>query len=201
MKFVIEIEDEPIVRHSALHGETALYRAKGFKALVFDDEGLKKLKLYDGGSAYADGIREGIETAWDTAREIVRDCVKECNTMNSKLFPGMSILTIFSNVTARDAIKRVNEWYETKKEEDALHEQFSPGDEVYIDGDNYLAVVTKVDPDGLSVMFPDGYFTVYNPKACRKTGKHYDKLPVLLDWLKESEDELDAVIKEVERHD
>ena len=43
MRYVIEIEDEPFVRKSALYGEEALYRANGFKSLVFDETGLKKL--------------------------------------------------------------------------------------------------------------------------------------------------------------
>ena len=43
MKYIIEIEDEPFVRKSALYGEEALYRANGFKSLVFDETGLKKL--------------------------------------------------------------------------------------------------------------------------------------------------------------
>ena len=43
MKYIIEIEDEPFVRKSALHGEEALYRANGFQSLVFDEYGLKKL--------------------------------------------------------------------------------------------------------------------------------------------------------------
>ena len=45
-KYIIEIEDEPLVRKSALHGETAVYRAKGFKSLVFDQDGLDKLEEY-----------------------------------------------------------------------------------------------------------------------------------------------------------
>ena len=47
MKYIIEIEDEPLVRKSALHGEDAVYRAKGFKSLVFDEVGLKKLTPYN----------------------------------------------------------------------------------------------------------------------------------------------------------
>lgn len=43
MKYIIDIEDEPFVRKSALYGEEALYRANGFKSLVFDETGLKKL--------------------------------------------------------------------------------------------------------------------------------------------------------------
>lgn len=47
MKYIIEIEEEPMVRKSALHGEEAVYRAKGFNSLVFDKAGLEKLTPYE----------------------------------------------------------------------------------------------------------------------------------------------------------
>ena len=43
MKYIIEIEDDPLVRKSCLYGETAVYRAAGFQSLVFDEYGLSKL--------------------------------------------------------------------------------------------------------------------------------------------------------------
>lgn len=46
-KYIIEIEEEPFIRKSALHGEEAVYRAKGFKSLVFDQAGLDKLTPID----------------------------------------------------------------------------------------------------------------------------------------------------------
>jgi hypothetical protein len=42
-KYIIELEEEPFVRKSALHGEEGLFRAKGFKSLVFDQNGIDKL--------------------------------------------------------------------------------------------------------------------------------------------------------------
>ena len=42
MKYIIEIEDEPLVR-----GGDTVWRAKGFKSLVFDQNGLDKLKSFD----------------------------------------------------------------------------------------------------------------------------------------------------------
>lgn len=45
-KYIIEIEEEPLVRKSALHGETAVWRANGFNSLVFDNNGLDKLTPY-----------------------------------------------------------------------------------------------------------------------------------------------------------
>lgn len=63
MKYVIEIEDEPFVRKSALHGEEAVYRAKGFKSLVFDKNGLDKLiplkENEDNEFHVGDGVKKG----------------------------------------------------------------------------------------------------------------------------------------------
>lgn len=46
-KYIIETEEEPYVRLSALFGKNALYRAKGFNSLVFDQFGLDKLTPLD----------------------------------------------------------------------------------------------------------------------------------------------------------
>ena len=46
-KYIIEIEEEPFIRKSPLHGEEALYRAVGFNSLVFDKNGLDKLTPFD----------------------------------------------------------------------------------------------------------------------------------------------------------
>jgi len=78
MKYIIEIEDEPLVRKSALHGEDAVYRAKGFKSLVFDKTGLEKLKQYD---PFIDrqseikyeqekAYKKGLADAWSLAQEL-----------------------------------------------------------------------------------------------------------------------------------
>ena len=69
MKYIIEIEDEPLVRKSALHGEDAVYRAVGFKSLVFDKVELEKLTPYcpaNDESSYEQGIHD----AWSLAQEL-----------------------------------------------------------------------------------------------------------------------------------
>ena len=69
MKYIIEIEDEPLVRKSALHGEDAVYRAAGFKSFVFDKVGLEKLTPYcpaNDESSYEQGIYD----AWSLAQEL-----------------------------------------------------------------------------------------------------------------------------------
>ena len=64
-KYIIEIEDEPFVRLSALFGEEGLYRAKGFNSLVFDQFGLDKLTPIDKAlnEHYQRGLEEGKKQA------------------------------------------------------------------------------------------------------------------------------------------
>ena len=65
MKYIIEFEDAPFLNDS---GEE-LYRAKGFKSLVFDAYGLSRLTPYE---ADTEGRNAGIKEAWNLAAEIVR---------------------------------------------------------------------------------------------------------------------------------
>lgn len=57
-KYIIEIEDEPLTRQSALHGEDAVYRAKGFNSLVFDQNGLAKLYPFTVDGTYQKGVTD-----------------------------------------------------------------------------------------------------------------------------------------------
>ena len=78
MKYVIEIEDEPLVRKSALHGEDAVYRAAGFKSLVFDKVGLEKLEplQQETLNVAKKNYDKGIEDAWNLAQKIDKlDCL------------------------------------------------------------------------------------------------------------------------------
>lgn len=70
MKYIIEIEDKPFVRKSAIYGEEALYRANGFKSLVFDETGLKKLTPLPEYMSKYKPERE----AFHVGDEVIRDC-------------------------------------------------------------------------------------------------------------------------------
>lgn len=63
-KYIIEIEDEPFVRQSCLHGEQGLYKCTAFNSLVFDKNGINKLTplTVDTAIAYLN------ETGWSQRR-------------------------------------------------------------------------------------------------------------------------------------
>lgn len=102
-KFIIELEDEPLVRNSALHGETAVFRAKGSKTLVFDDYGIEHIlqpieghdkEIYNRGRKDEQDVnyeyvkmecenayRRGYESAWSLIKKVVNmkpEEIKEC---------------------------------------------------------------------------------------------------------------------------
>jgi len=45
-RYIIEIEDEPFIRKSALYGEQVLYRVKGFETLVLSKDELEELQQW-----------------------------------------------------------------------------------------------------------------------------------------------------------
>ena len=68
MKYIIEIEDEPFGRNDdplIPHGMDELYRAKGYRSLVFDKVGLSKLTPYV--EPDVDSYEDGVNDAWNAA--------------------------------------------------------------------------------------------------------------------------------------
>ena len=64
-KYVIELEDVPFVNDLTLLNER-LYRVKGFKSLVFDENGLEKLTPID--DVLREAERKGQNEAWEFIR-------------------------------------------------------------------------------------------------------------------------------------
>ena len=142
MKYIIEIEDEPFVRLSALFGEEGLYRAKGFNSLVFDQFGLDKLTPLDKalsselGEAYHKGFevgqheattleyQQGLDDAWNAARKI-------CNEPEDGGLPASAVVELFGRngsilgCSAQNAINKLKAYEERQKAD-----EIKVGDEV-----------------------------------------------------------------------
>ena len=72
-KYIIEIEDEPFGRNddpNIPHGMDELYRAKGFNALVFDQNGLDKLTPLD--KELEEAYQKGLDEAWKAITKIAK---------------------------------------------------------------------------------------------------------------------------------
>lgn len=69
-KYIIELEDESFMDGSA----HVLHRVKGFRSLVFDEEGLAKLTPYEPGTKPEPAFKVGDEVAYPAIDEY-RKCV------------------------------------------------------------------------------------------------------------------------------
>lgn len=160
-RYIIEIEEEPFGRvtfpndHTA-HGES-LYRAVGFNSLVFDKNGLDKLKPLEKEEEYRlgqksvkekldrdrkRGVERGIEAAWNAAKRIGSDVAHGGMRIDEiqKLFDCVHSGQVFSELEPRYVIKKLEEYDRQKKTSSVIE----VGDEIEYD-DGTKAVVLDVD--------------------------------------------------------
>ena len=122
-KFIIEIEEVPFIQRTALNGERELWKAKGFNSLVFDQNGLEKLKpltddycierakqtgwfqkyicdMYDNweSKSSTEAFDEGAEFGWNMAFEI-------SNLEDSQL-EAAGIRGDFNKLTCKEAVDK-----------------------------------------------------------------------------------------------
>lgn len=175
-KYVIEIEDVPFGRNDdpvIPHGMDELYRARGFKSLVFDQNGLNKLTPYT--EPDEDEIRQRVEQeVWEFADKYYN--------MNDIDFDDCCDSEVQSSYS--EAKAKYEEWRKQKDEIRVGDEvTFKPNDakgiviwchvpDVYADVDKY-AVFT-------------GNFVEYCPiEWLTKTGRVFPEVAELLKKMKE----------------
>lgn len=78
-KYIIELEDSPLLSETHYGCEyEKLYRVKGFKSLVFDGEGLKRLTPYEEPRQkehvnFVDRLNEAVTVCWGGNRKSFAD--------------------------------------------------------------------------------------------------------------------------------
>ena len=168
-KYIIEIEDEPFVRRSALYGEKSMYRAKGFNSLVFDQFGLDKLTPLDKEleEAYQKGLHDGtarnengcVGCIYDNGRIDHSPCDYCCNAYS-------------------------NQWLAKEKSD-----EIKVGDEVMSNNaiSDHSGIVLALSPGGNSakVLEKDGGMMWVAVNVLTKTGRHFNFLASLLNAMKE----------------
>ena len=195
-KYIIEIEDEPFVRRSALYGEKSMYRAKGFNSLVFDQFGLDKLTPLDKelsselGEAYHKGFKagqheattleyqQGLDDAWETIIKLAHTTYAQ----RSEIFDGLQdILSIMQKFSPSEVTAKIRE-YEAKQESDEIR----VGDEVkHKDGNvRWTSVVVEIDGDTIYLMGDTGAVADYQRCNFKKTGRHFPQVAELLEAMK-----------------
>ena len=175
-KYIIEIDDEPFIRYECFPGEEKLYIAKGFKSLVFDENGLEKLTPYED---HADEA----EKAWALARWAFSEAD---NDDLEKAFPhewnngGFRAIMSLSYDEAREKYEL---WQKKQKTAD---DEIKVGDEVRIKTDpSKICIITNVtkvdDRRHYSCMKLDGLVDWFSSaRNFEKTGRHFPEVAELL---------------------
>ena len=100
MKYIIEIEDTPIqVKDSHTLDAYDVYKAKGFRSLVFDMNGLQKLERYEQQSAYQKGYEAGLA---EGRKQAEKDDEKD-----DEIRVGDEIIAPFSDDYGKAVVTRV----------------------------------------------------------------------------------------------
>lgn len=160
-KYIIELEDEPFEDIDA----ERLWRVKGFKSLVFDENGLEILSSYK----EPETEREAAQKAWELARELV--CI-----MNKKEF---------SKYFDVDYEKRTDILYmpyhvikDSYEERKKINSEIKVGDEV--SDCTGTGVVVEISEDCLRILYSNGASYLMSNKEFKKTGRHFPEVAELL---------------------
>jgi len=160
MKYIIELEDEPMIANSFNQEVDELWKAKGFNSLVFDKYGLYKL------TPYTELDRKAIEDeTWGLAERIADMSYDDFISC----FEGETEEYVYG-LTYHEVKAKYEAW---KKRKEEIH----VGDEVKIA--NTIGVVTRVpEYDEQRVHYIAESGTVYCNNAYAdivKTGRHFDE--------------------------
>lgn len=120
-KYIIELEDEPFIPQwdEASDPEVTLYRVKGFNTLVFDENGLNKLKPYIVDPAKESGVIEmgkniGSASAWTLMQRILHpdypegislDTLKEALGIKNDNVTAIDILSNYAYIDIYKALE------------------------------------------------------------------------------------------------
>lgn len=186
MKYVIELEDEPV---------NGLYKAKGFNTLVFDKNGLKKLISADDslthsrGMGYALGLKEGrqsltesslgsynkaLNDAWDLARKVVlgesdggMPVADMCKAFDSCSYSSEHVLKHYSGVEAWSAYnkflksKEVEEELKVKTQIESITETATEVTFTLTDGTKRVISIEDIIRDEMKVVTESGCYNIY----------------------------------------
>ena len=190
-KFIIEIAEVCTTdrRKSTEEGHT-LYRVKGFNSLVFDDNGLNKLKKCEQPTISEDtlevermkALNDGRNEVWELVRRLYNTSLNEIKHIfgaNDFKWDEREIIeVIIKQNTPQEALAKL-EAYEKEQNE------IKVGDEITVVGNaikGYVIDESKEYEDCYVVLitnYRDLHTVIYNKSVIQKTGKHIDIQSVL----------------------
>ena len=190
-KYIIELE----AAYGFVHGEgleniPTLYRAKGFRSLVFDKQGLEKLVPLEQCRPewWQEAYKLGLDAAWEAATRLawkssINDLVEMGFLSNKHVTEYPSY--VLGHFTASEALAKLRDYEARKKAED---EAVKVGDEVEcVPNSEIKIIVTWISSSGTlsGIRAIDGYtYSGCLPERWRKTGNHFPEIAAVLEQMK-----------------
>lgn len=203
-KYVIEIEQEYSANmrkgSNDIVEPVKLYKAKGFNSLVFDEQGLNKLKRMpeleqiEAREAEIDIIQEtayenGLHDAWEIAKKI--ECMDGYNGDELiEMFGTDDIEAIFAKYKASEVLEKVKAYAEQKANN---LDEIKVGDEIVVTvphTNREIAVIAyKIEHINMTPMYYcisfaecNGFIIAHN-QVIKKTGRHFPHITNLMQKL------------------
>lgn len=201
-KYVIEIEQEYSANmrkgSSDMVDPIKLYKVKDFNSLVFDEQGLDKLKRMptleqiDAREAEIDIIQK---TAYENGLHDMWEIVRKIGCMDGydgdeliEMFGTDGIISIFKRYTASEVLEKVKAYEEQKAK--TFNDEIKVGDEIVVRvvaPDREIAVIVyKIGHVGTTPMYHcisfsecNGFIIAHN-QAIKKTGRHFPQITNLM---------------------
>lgn len=176
MKYIIELECEPMIANSFHQEVDKLWKAKGFNSLVFDQYGIKKL------TPYTEPDRKAIEDeVWSLAREIAY-CMSFGACKDAGTLCDDDIYTSATGVLEKLSYQEAKAKYEAWKKG---KEKLRVGDEVIYHRNKYI--VGYVGEDEVYHLVDQCWIrvVVQGDHQLTKTGRHF---PEVMELLKKTRD-------------
>lgn len=201
-KYVIEIEQEYSANmrkgSNDIVEPVKLYKAKGFNSLVFDEQGLNKLKRMpeleqiDAAMAQIDIIQEtayenGLHDAWEIAKKI--ECMDGYNGDELlEIFGTDDIESIFKKHTISEVLEKIRAYEEQKVK--TFNDKIKVGDEIVVKvphtNKEISGIVYKIDHADTLLMYycisfvGNRVFLTPCDQAIKKTGRHFPQITNLM---------------------
>ena len=205
-KYVIEIEQEYSANmrkgSSDIVEPVKLYKAKGFNSLVFDEQGLSKLKRVpeleqmekerrEWEEAKQQAYENGLHDAWSLAWRIseTEDNDFSLNDLIDIFGIGDATFTQIRRMTPIEVLEKVKKYEENKMQNNTV----DVGDEVRLPDDTIGIVVYSDVAEHINVFTAYGGVRTSTATQVIKTGKHYDDITNILNSLvlKQKQSEVD----------
>lgn len=194
-KFIIEIDEIFENSEDGIIHEEKLYRIKGFRSLVFDDNGLDKLQKCETELSWDEAYIKGLNDAWELSKKLwLPTSYGGKNSEEVMKIFGCDYYAISKLFTPQEALAKL-EAYEKQQAEIKVGDVVIPKAGKYRENEKgvVIGLYSKDDLLRISVIHKNksGNIenTYYHKENLVKTGKHID-IQKILDELKEGDDDV-----------